>query len=121
MSKSMDRYLYAIRTLKDQYLCVRAVDVAHFLGLSQASVSIALRQMRDQDLIIAEPDGNLLFTAGGLERADKLLRRVSFFRQILTDAGVDPIQALQDAVAFSWEMSDVSFAAFESMNLQREP
>ena len=47
MSRSLDRYLYAIRTLKEKYLCVRTVDVSHYLGLSKASVSIALRQLRE--------------------------------------------------------------------------
>ena len=115
MSRSLDRYLYAIRTLKEKYLCVRAVDVAHYLGLSKASVSIALRQLREQGLIEAEPDGNLLFTPLGRERVDLLTGRVAFFQQILTGAGVDPSQALRDAVSFSWEMSEASYKAFHNM------
>ena len=115
MSKTFDRYLYAIGMLKKKYLCVRAVDVAHFLGVSKASVSIAVRQLRDHGLIDVEPDGNLLFTATGKKRSDWLGERVSFFRQLLTDAGVEPSQALRDASSFSWEMSDASFAAFQTM------
>ncbi len=111
----LDRYLYAIRTLKEKYLCVRAVDVAHYLGFSKASVSIAIRQMRDQGLIEVEPDGNLLFTALGKNRSDLLGSRVCFFQQLLADAGVEPSQALQDAISFSWEMSEASFEAFRAM------
>ena len=47
MSKTFDRYLYAIGMLKEKYLCVRAVDVAHCLGVSKASVSVVIRQLRD--------------------------------------------------------------------------
>ena len=115
MSRAFDRYLYAIRRLKEKYLCVRAVDVAHFLDVSKASVSTAVRQMRDQGLIDAEPDGNLLFTALGQERSDWLEDRISFFHRLLTDAGVEPSQALQDALSFSWEMSNASFEAFRSI------
>ena len=115
MSSTLDRYLFAIRILKDQYVCVRAVDVAHYLGLSKASVSIALRQLREQGLIEAEPDGNLLFTPLGRERVDLLTGRVAFFQQILTGAGVEPSLALRDAVSFSWEMSEVSYKAFQNM------
>lgn len=118
MSKSFDRYLYAIGMLKEKYLCVRAVDVAHCLGVSKASVSIAVRQLRDQGLIDVEPDGNLLFTATGKSRSDSLGERVSFFRQLLTDAGVEPSQALQDAISFGWEMSEVSFEAFRAMRTE---
>ena len=115
MSKTFDRYLYAIGMLKEKYLCVRAVDVAHCLGVSKASVSVVIRQLRDQGLIDVEPDGNLLFTAMGKNRCDQLGERVSFFRQLLTDAGVEPSQALRDAISFSWEMSEAAFEAFRHL------
>ena len=115
MGFSTNRYLFAIRTLHEKYLCVRAVDVAHYLGFAKPSVSISIRQMREQDLIEVEPDGNILFTESGKTRAESLNRRVSFFRQLLTDAGVEPSLALQDAISFSWEMSDASFEAFKAM------
>ena len=67
MSKTLDRYLYSVHSLKERYLCVRAVDVAHDLRVSKASVSLALRQMREEGLILTEPDGNLLLTPRGLE------------------------------------------------------
>ena len=79
MSKSLDRYLYAVRSLQEKYLCVRAVDIAHFLQVSKASVSVAIRQMRDQGLIKVESDGNLQFTALGKNRSDLLGSRVCFF------------------------------------------
>ena len=66
-------------------------------------------------MIEAEPDGNLLFTPLGRERVDLLTGRVAFFQQILTGAGVDPSQALRDAVSFSWEMSEASYKAFQNM------
>lgn len=115
MKNSLDRYIYAIRTLKEQYHCVRAVDAAHFLGFSKASVSIALRQMREQDLIEVEPDGNIRFTAEGKKRADHLTGRIAFFCRMLTDAGVEPSLALRDAISFSWEMSEASYEAFRRL------
>ena len=115
MSKTFDRYLYAIGMLKEKYLCVRAVDVAHCPGVSKASVSVVIRQLRDHGLIDVESDGNLLFTATGKKRSDWLGERVSFFRQLLTDAGVEPSQALRDAISFSWEMSEAAFEAFRRL------
>ena len=115
MSRTVNRYLYAIRALKERYLCVRAVDVAHYLGFSKASVSTALRQMREQGLIEVEPDGNILLTEPGQSRSGHLDTRVRFFQQLLTDAGVEPAQALQDAISFSWEMSEAAFEAFRRL------
>ena len=115
MSKSLDRYLYAVQLLKEKYLCVRAVDVAHYLGFSKASVSIAIRQIRELGLIEVESDGNLLLTEPGKARSGHLDTRVRFFQKLLTAAGVEPAQALQDAVSFSWEMSDAAFDAFRNL------
>ena len=118
MSRASDNYLYAIRTLKDRFLCVRSVDVAHYLGFSKASVSVFVRQMRDEGLIEMEADGNLLLTSLGRERADLLNERVCFFQQLLMDAGVEASQALQDSVSFSWNMSEKSYEAFKGMYRQ---
>ena len=115
MNRAADRYLYAVRILKEHYLCVRAVDLAHYLGISKASVSVFIREMREQGMVETEPDGNLLLTAKGQQQADLLGVRVEFFRQLLTDAGVQPELALRDAISFSWKMSEESFEAFRAM------
>ncbi len=117
MSRAFNKYLYAIRALKEKFLCVRAVDVAHYLGLSKASVSIAVRQMREQGLIEVESDGNLLLTEPGKTRSCLLDARVRFFQQLLADAGVEPSQALRDATSFSWEMSEAAFEAFRRLRI----
>ena len=114
-NSASDRYLLAIHTLKEQYLCVRSVDLAHFLSVSKASVSALIRQMREQGLIEVAPDGNLQFTSLGERRINLLNGRVNFFRQTLIDAGVEPALALQDALSFSWEMSEESYNALKAL------
>ena len=37
MSRTFNRYLYAIRALKEKCLCVRAVDMAHYRGRSASA------------------------------------------------------------------------------------
>ena len=119
MNGAADRYLYAVQILKERYLCVRSVDLAHYLGITKASVSSLIRQMRQQGLIETEPDGNLLLTAAGQQRAKLLGVRIEFFRHLLMDAGVHPDVALRDAISFSWRMSEDSFEAFRAMKPQQ--
>ena len=119
MTQAADRYLYAVQALKDRYLCVRSVDLAHYLGISKASVSTFIRQMRQQDLIEVEPDGNLLLTEKGRQQVAALGVRIEFFRQLLMDAGVSSDLALRDAISFSWRMSEDSFEAFHAMKPQQ--
>ena len=115
MNNAPDRYLFAVQMLKETYPCVRSVDVAHYLGVSKAAVSTALRQLREQELMEVEPDGNLVFTAKGKTHSERLRTRVLFFQQLLTRAGVEPSLAMRDAISFSWEMSDDSFEAFRNL------
>ena len=121
MGGAADRYLYAVQALKDRYLCVRSVGLAHYLGITKASVSTFIRQMRSQGLIESEPDGNLVLTAAGQQRAQLLGVRIEFFRRLLADAGVQPDLALRDAISFSWKMSEASFEAFRAMETGRMP
>ena len=113
--RAADRYLYAVQILKERYLCVRSVDLAHYLGITKASVSAFIRQMREEGLIEVESDGNLLLTADGQRRARHLGERIEFFRRLLTEAGVPSEVALRDAIAFSWKMSEDSFEAFRTL------
>ena len=85
----------------------------HYTGFSKPTVSNAIRQLREQKLVEMEAVGNLIFTHDGKKRVDVLGQRICFFQQHLTAAGLNPKTALQDAVSFSWEMSDSSFAAFQ--------
>jgi len=48
----------------------------------------------------------------GKNRSDQLGDCVSFFRQLLADTGVEPSQALRDALSFSGEMSEAFYEAF---------
>ena len=115
MNKTLNRYLYVIYQLQERYCCVRSVDVAHYLGCSKASVSLSIRQLKDQGLIETEEDGHLRFTGQGRKHIDLLNERVCFFSKLLMDAGVDPDLARQDAINFSWEMSEASFEAFKKL------
>ena len=60
MKRSLNRYLYAIRSLKKKRDYVCAADVARHLGVKPPSVCAALRQLKDQDFITRDPDGNLI-------------------------------------------------------------
>ena len=52
-------YLNAIRALQNEKIKVRSVDVATILGVSRASVSIALKKLREKGLVMTDVDGSL--------------------------------------------------------------
>ena len=114
MQSTLERYLYAIKKVKESYFYVRAVDLTHYLKVSRPSASAAVQKLLEKGWIIKEQNGNLKLTPTGEQYLEKLEERFDFFQKLLTDAGVDPAVAFADSVRFSWEMSDESYEAFQS-------
>ena len=106
---SAERYLHAVQMLSEKYCCVRSVDVAHYLRCSKASVSVTVRQLTEKGLLAVEPDGHLVLTPAGLAYMRDHSERASFFRSLLTDAGVDPSQAEGEAFTLARAVSRETF------------
>ena len=118
-SRAIDRYLQAVLILSRKYFCVRSVDVAHYLGCSKAAVSVALKQLGGEKLISTAPDGALTLTRAGEDRARQLHQRYQYLLHLLTQAGVDPTVAEQEASALERALSPASFQALQAYLTQR--
>lgn len=110
-SITVDRYLHAILALQDQYLIVRAVDVAAWLDCSRPSVSVAVKQMVREGLIDVGRHYALCLTEEGRRRADAFEARYSFFHRLLTEAGVREDVARKEAGALACSLSNPSMNA----------
>ncbi len=112
MQQALNRYLYTIRLLKKRQSYVCSADIARYLGVKPPSVCVAVRRLREQGYLIREEDGDLTLSPSGTEYANRLHERVCFFSQLLLKLGVESETAEEDAIAFSWTMSDFSYDAF---------
>ena len=121
ISRSLDRYLCAILMLKKRYFCVRSVDVSHYMNCSKPAVSTSVRKLEEAGLVVMEPDGNLLLTPAGENRAQELLERFAFFRNYLTEIGVDALTAEQEALAVSHVISDATVALLQKQLFLSNP
>ena len=54
---------------------VRSIDIATELGFSKPSVSVAMKNLRQNDLIIMNEDGHISLTPSGLAIAAKMYER----------------------------------------------
>ena len=113
MSQSLDRYLYTIRTLHDQYVCVRSVDVAHYLGISKASVSAAVKKLVEGGMLIMEADGNLVLTQTGVQYMLGYRERCDFFHRLLLAAGLEPDHAEREAFSLAQAVQPDTFDALK--------
>lgn len=89
---------------------VRSVDVAEKLGVSKASVSKAMSNLRDDGLVDQEPYGGVKLTPDGLAYGTKVLQRHRLLFAFLTqELGVPPETANDEACRMEHAISDESF------------
>lgn len=106
---SREDYLEAILVLQKQKGMVRSVDVARHMEVSKPSVSRAVGTLRDGGFLTMDSDYFLHLTDVGREMAEQTYEKHRFFAKMLTDAGVDPKTAEQDACRMEHVISQESF------------
>ena len=106
---TMDRYLASILALSRRAPVVRSVDVAAYMGCSKACVSVAVKQMIRDALIVRDGRGPLVLSEAGKHRAAPYLERYEYFYSLLTRAGVDDSSAKEEADAIAAALSTRSF------------
>ena len=106
---TMDRYLATILALSRRAPVVRSVDVAAYIGCSKACVSVAVKQMIRDALIVRDGRGPLVLSEAGKHRAAPYLERYEYFYSLLMSAGVDDNSAKEEADAIAAALSTRSF------------
>ena len=114
MRESGEMYLETILILKQKKHTVRSIDVAEKMGLSRPSVSRGMAKLRENDCIVVEPDGNLMFTEKGEGIARKIYERHQVLSSLIEKLGVDPRVAADDACRIEHVISEETFAALKT-------
>jgi Mn-dependent DtxR family transcriptional regulator len=103
--ESQEDYLEVILKLKMKISNVRAIDIAHELGFSKPSVSIALKNLKEQGLVNVE--GNIIdLTNKGLEIAQKTLEKEELITAFFKKIGINEEIAQQDACKIEHVLHD---------------
>ena len=116
--ESAEDYLEAILILKGENGNVRAIDIAHRLGFSRPSVSIAMKNLRENGYITVSQDALISLTAKGQEIAERVYERHQVLTDCLLRLGVNPANAKADACRLEHDLSDDSFAKIKAYYLQ---
>ena len=92
---------------------VRSIDIVNELEFSKPSVSVAMKNLRENGYITVDKDGYIRLTDKGLEIAEKMYERHTLLSQWLIKLGVDPKVAEEDACRIEHVISAESFAAIK--------
>lgn len=116
LTQSQEDYLETIYVLKSQQENVRAIDVAAALGFSKPSVSHALKDLKEKELIYTDKTGYLFFTEQGQKQASQVYERHIYFKNQLLHAGVEPVLAEEEACRMEHTISEESFKKLRVVN-----
>ena len=111
--ESAENYLETILLLQKRLPQVRSIDIANELEYSKPSVSIAMKNLRENGCITMDAGGIITLTESGRKIAETIYERHSIFTQLLVGLGVDEKTAAEDACRIEHVISAKSFAAIK--------
>ena len=116
LGKSKEDYLKAIFILQLKSNDVHSVNIAEYMGVSKASVSVAMKQLRNKAYITMDKNGRLHLSPKGQTLATQLYERYSFFTTLFSQMGVPVEIARKDACAIEHVISNESYEKLKGLN-----
>lgn len=113
INESAENYLETILVLSKRLPVVRSVDIANELGFKKSSVSIAMKNLRENHHITVSESGFITLTESGREIAEMIFERHELISNWLMRMGVSKETALEDACKMEHVISAESFEAIK--------
>ena len=113
MQESAEMYLETILILTQKNHYVRSVDIACELDYTKPSVSVAMKNLRENGYINMDGDGSITLTEKGKEIAETMYERHTLISDWLIHLGVNQDIAIEDACRMEHVISTDSFNAIK--------
>lgn len=113
VSEAIENYLETIYILSQQQNEVHAIDICTYLSYSRPTVSIVLRQMRENGLVTVNEDNHIFLTEEGHRIASTVYERHEVLTSTLMLLGVSRETALHDACKIEHDLSEETFEAIK--------
>lgn len=114
IQESAENYLETILILQRRNGAVRSIDIATELEFSKPSVSVAMRNLRENQYIQVDEHGFISLLPSGLEIAERMLERHYVLTKWLIGIGVEEKIATEDACRIEHVISNESFEAIKN-------
>lgn len=118
IQQSAENYLETIYMLQKNKGSCRSIDIANELGFSKPSVSIAMKNLRENGYIEVMGDGNILLLEPGRKIAEELFEKHTMLTKCLAAIGIPQDIAAEDACRIEHVISDESFEAIKKSFLR---
>ncbi len=114
IQQSAENYLETILMLQSVKGSCRSVDIANELGFSKPSVSVAMKNLRENGFIEVLGDGSIVLLEPGKAVAEKLYERHQVLTKAFIALGVSAETAAEDACKIEHIISEESFEAIKA-------
>lgn len=115
IQESAENYLETILMLKNAKGSVRSIDIANELEFSKPSVSVAMKNLRENGYIEVDSNGYITLLPSGKEIAEKMYERHTTLSNWLVDIGVPKEIATDDACRIEHIISTETFEAIKKI------
>ena len=112
--ESAENYLETILILQKRNGSVRSIDIVNELDYTKPSVSIAMKNLRENGYIEMDSSGFITLLESGRKIAEKIYERHTFISDWLISLGVTPTVAADDACRLEHVISEESFKAIKN-------
>lgn len=112
--ESAENYLETILILQKRNGSVRSIDIVNELDYTKPSVSIAMKNLRENGYIEMDSGGFITLLESGRKIAEKMYERHTFISDWLISLGVNPAVAVDDACRMEHVISEESFTAIKN-------
>lgn len=109
--EAAENYLEAIYMLLRRRGYCRSIDVCRELGYSKPTISIMMKNLRENGYITIDDTGSIALTETGLEVAQRMYERHETIAQVLMKLGVSEEVAYTDSCKIEHDLSAESFHA----------
>ena len=113
IKESAENYLETILMLEKRKGAVRSIDIATALEYSKPSVSVAMKNLRENGYIETSSDGYITLTDKGREIAAEMYERHTMITRWLVSLGVPEDVAADDACKIEHVLSAETFEAIK--------
>ena len=114
IQESAEMYLETILVLGKKNPNVRSIDIANEMDYKKSSVSVAMKNLRENGYIRIDENGFITLTEQGKNIAETILERHTLISNWLIHLGVSRETALDDACRMEHVISPESFEAIKN-------
>lgn len=115
---SAEDYLETILVLHNKKGYARSIDIANEMGFSKPSVSVAMKNLRENECISVNQDGLISLLPKGREIAECIYERHTVLTALLEALGVSPEASAEDACKIEHVISAESFCAIKQKAME---